>query len=199
MISGKMLKARGWPEGKVIGLAKAAAQTLEDEGMEREAILDRLDQVRADPGAYLATPRYADLARECIRRMTPEPTDDKLREQPVAYGVWGEECIDVEARTQIERALRLPVAVAGALMPDAHVGYGLPIGGVLATYNAVIPYAVGVDIACRMRLSVYDASPQTLAERPQHFQQALLDRTRFGMGVGWEKNQLPQHEVLDDP
>ena len=41
-------------------------------------------------------------------------------------------------------AARLPVAVAGALMPDAHKGYGLPIGGVLATENAVIPYAVGV-------------------------------------------------------
>ena len=42
------------------------------------------------------------------------------------------------------------MSVAGALTPDAHVGYGLPIGGVLATENAVIPYAVGVDIACRM-------------------------------------------------
>ena len=52
--------------------------------------------------------------------------------------------------------MRLPVAVRGALMPDAHVGYGLPIGGVLATENAVIPYAVGVDIACRMKLTVFD-------------------------------------------
>lgn len=41
-------------------------------------------------------------------------------------------------------------------MPDAHVGYGLPIGGVLATENAVIPYAVGVDIACRMKMTVLD-------------------------------------------
>ena len=41
-------------------------------------------------------------------------------------------------------------------MPDAHVGYGLPIGGVLATENTVIPYAVGVDIACRMKLTVLD-------------------------------------------
>ena len=39
-------------------------------------------------------------------------------------------------------------------MPDAHVGYGLPIGGVLALDGAVVPYAVGVDIACRMKLSV---------------------------------------------
>ena len=57
---------------------------------------------------------------------------------------------------QMANAAELPVAVRGALMPDAHRGYGLPIGGVLATENAVIPYAVGVDIACRMKLSVLD-------------------------------------------
>lgn len=44
------------------------------------------------------------------------------------------------------------------------VGYGLPIGGVLATRNAVIPYAVGVDIACRMKLSVLDIPAWTLGE-----------------------------------
>ena len=49
-------------------------------------------------------------------------------------------------------AASFAVAVRGALMPDAHLGYGLPIGGVLAVKDAVIPYAVGVDIACRMRL-----------------------------------------------
>jgi tRNA-splicing ligase RtcB (3'-phosphate/5'-hydroxy nucleic acid ligase) len=43
--------------------------------------------------------------------------------------------------------MRLPVSVGGALMPDAHLGYGLPVGGVLATEGAVIPWAVGVDIA----------------------------------------------------
>ena len=37
-----------------------------------------------------------------------------------------------------------------ALMPDAHSGYGLPVGGVIACDNAVIPYAVGVDIGCGM-------------------------------------------------
>lgn len=64
--------------------------------------------------------------------------------------------MEPEAVMQMEKACRLPVAVAGALMPDAHVGYGLPIGGVLATENAVIPYAVGVDIACRMKTTVLD-------------------------------------------
>lgn len=35
-----------------------------------------------------------------------------------------------------------------AIMADAHLGYGMPIGGVLATKNAIVPNAVGVDIGC---------------------------------------------------
>jgi len=35
-----------------------------------------------------------------------------------------------------------------AVMPDAHQGYGMPIGGVLATKDVIIPNAVGVDIGC---------------------------------------------------
>ena len=46
MITGKVLKARGWPEGKVIGLAKSAAEALEREGQEQEAILARVNRVR---------------------------------------------------------------------------------------------------------------------------------------------------------
>ena len=69
--------------------------------------------------------------------------------------VYGED-IEQGALQQMDNACRLPVAVAGALMPDAHQGYGLPIGGVLATDDAVIPYAVGVDIACRMKMTVLD-------------------------------------------
>jgi tRNA-splicing ligase RtcB (3'-phosphate/5'-hydroxy nucleic acid ligase) len=77
-----------------------------------------------------------------------------LRSSPVPCRTWGANYIEEEAMTQMNNAARLPVAIAGALMPDAHTGYGLPIGGVLATENAVIPYAVGVDIACRMMLTV---------------------------------------------
>src|SRR4029450_4060038 len=82
--------------------------------------------------------------------------DETIRETPLPYSIWGEAQVDANSRAQMDAAMRLPIGVAGALMPDAHVGYGLPIGGVLATEDAVIPYAVGVDIACRMRLSVYD-------------------------------------------
>ncbi|MBZ0283514.1 MAG: RtcB family protein [Anaerolineae bacterium] len=96
-------------------------------------------------------------------------------------------------------AMRLPISVAGALMPDAHVGYGLPIGGVLATEDAVIPYAVGVDIACRVRLSVFPQSPIVIKQKAGQFKNALIENTRFGAGKIWGKHERAEHDVLDDP
>jgi tRNA-splicing ligase RtcB len=87
------------------------------------------------------------------------------------------------------------VSVAGALMPDAHQGYGLPIGGVLATHNAVIPYGVGVDIGCRMCLSVFDIDPSELAQKEQYFARELNEATLFGAGK--EFQQSARHEVID--
>jgi len=81
-------------------------------------------------------------------------------------------------------------------MPDAHVGYGLPIGGVLALENAVIPYAVGVDIACRMKLSVLDVPVSTLDDNFDRCRHALEKGTRFGIGSEHEKPQ--DHAVLDE-
>jgi tRNA-splicing ligase RtcB (3'-phosphate/5'-hydroxy nucleic acid ligase) len=80
-------------------------------------------------------------------------------------------------------------------MPDAHVGYGLPIGGVLATHEAVIPYAVGVDIACRMKLTVLDLSLNALADEKTRLTQALERQTRFGMGATFRSRR--QHDVMD--
>lgn len=124
---------------------------------------------------------------------------EPIRVTPLPYPVWGADQIDQESRRQMDNAMRLPIAVAGALMPDAHVGYGLPIGGVLATDNAVIPYAVGVDIACRMRLSVFPQSPILIKQKVGQFRNALLEQTVFGAGGEWRGNQRADHEVLDDP
>ena len=63
MLTGKHLKLRGWPEGKIIGLAKAAGETLEAQGLDRETILDRLDAVRARPDDYLTDALYGPLAQ----------------------------------------------------------------------------------------------------------------------------------------
>src|SRR6185369_521076 len=68
MLTGKHLKLRGWPEGKIIGLAKATGEALEAQGLHRETILDRLDAVRARPDDYLTDAHYGPLAKECARR-----------------------------------------------------------------------------------------------------------------------------------
>src|SRR5687767_15809982 len=96
------------------------------------------------------------------------------------YKVWGEG-LEPDALNQMANACKLPVAVSGALMPDAHVGYGLPIGGVLATRDAVIPYAVGVDIACRMKMTVLDLPVRSLADDQPRLAKALERETRFGI------------------
>jgi tRNA-splicing ligase RtcB len=110
------------------------------------------------------------------------------------YRIWGEG-LEPEAVRQLQNACTLPVAVSGALMPDAHVGYGLPIGGVLATNNAVIPYAVGVDIACRMKLTVLDLPLRTLSDDQGRLSRALEQETRFGMGAAFRSRR--QHGVMD--
>ena len=110
------------------------------------------------------------------------------------YRIWGQG-LEADAVRQMTNACKLPVAVAGALMPDAHVGYGLPIGGVLATSNAVIPYAVGVDIACRMKLSVLGLPLTTLADEQPRLKKALERETRFGMGATFQSKR--EHEVMD--
>lgn len=124
--------------------------------------------------------------------------DEEIRATPLPYKVWGEEHIEEESRKQMDSAMRLPISVAGALMPDAHVGYGLPIGGVLATDNVVIPYAVGVDIACRVRFSVFPVSPIVIGQKSAQFKNALVEQTVFGAGGKWGGNLRAEHEVLDD-
>lgn len=104
---------------------------------------------------------------------------------PIPFGVWGEG-LDQNTLEQMSQACRVPSARAAALMPDAHLGYGLPIGGVLATQGTVVPYAVGVDIACRMRLSILDMPVEWIDSHREELSKVLMDRTRFGIGSAHE-------------
>ena len=100
------------------------------------------------PAVYAADPIYGPLATAIIEHAA---NDVPLSE--IEYASWGTDFDDNSIR-QIRNACKLPVSRAAALMPDAHSGYGLPIGGVLATENEIIPYGVGVDIACRMKMTI---------------------------------------------
>jgi tRNA-splicing ligase RtcB len=112
-----------------------------------------------------------------------------------SYPTWGTD-IEPDARAQMDAAMCLPITVAGALMPDAHVGYGLPIGGVLATDNTVIPYGVGVDIACRMMMTVFDIPPDVLQNEQPLYRRAIDAHTRFGVGAEWKTPK--HHDVMDE-
>jgi tRNA-splicing ligase RtcB len=200
MISGKDLIERGWRQGRLLGLALAAAERLRSVGMDDETVLRELEKVRTTPDA--ATHEALEpLARELagIRDAAAAALEDALRSVALPYCVWGADLIEAGTTAQMEGAMRLPVSVGGALMPDAHLGYGLPVGGVLATEGAVIPWAVGVDIACRMRLSVFDVAPDLLDERRDDLANVLLRNTNFGAGSKFKEGRRPEHEVLEDP
>ena len=199
MITGTDLVERGWPQGKVIDLALEAAANLHERGMDDDAILRELEKARVTPAAELDE-ALVPLAREWeVIRAAEDVPADELRDEALPYEVWGSDLIEQNTTAQMDGAMRLPVSVGGALMPDAHLGYGLPVGGVLATEGAVIPWAVGVDIACRMRLSIYDVSPDLLDERRDDLADVLLRNTNFGAGSKYKEGRRPEHEVLDDP
>ncbi|HET6410037.1 MAG TPA: RtcB family protein, partial [Chthoniobacteraceae bacterium] len=139
----------GVPEGEPMQHARDFISRYLAEGNDAAQLGEEIFQIVADAPAYFADSLRAPLARSLYRpAFTP-------RAELAPWRQWGED-LEPDAVRQMANSCALPVAVAGALMPDAHPGYGLPIGGVLATENAVIPYAVGVDIACRMKLTVYD-------------------------------------------
>jgi tRNA-splicing ligase RtcB len=123
------------------------------------------------------------------------------------YTIYGGEGIDQGSRTQMDNAIALPSARKAALMPDAHLGYGLPIGGVLATEGTILPYGVGMDIACRMRITLAgDAHPLTVQalidncpQENRYLDDALTKGTRFGMGNDYTRSGRQNHPVMDDP
>lgn len=130
------------------------------------------------------------------KALEPQPG---LMDTAAPHAVWGGDELDEGTLGQFVTACRLPVAAYGAQMPDGHVGYGLPIGGVLATRGAVIPYAVGVDIACRVKLTLVDLPPKRIKGLFERLRQTLLAETRFGVGAAFQRDDRREHDVMDDP
>jgi tRNA-splicing ligase RtcB (3'-phosphate/5'-hydroxy nucleic acid ligase) len=157
-------------------------------GGDKSRLEAEVKAIVANPALFAEDPMRKEFAKAIVN--SPPPP----RATPVPWRQWGEGLED-EAVNQMAKACLLPVSVAGALMPDAHVGYGLPIGGVLATENAVIPYAVGVDIACRMKMTVLDLPVRDLEHKQDRLARAIESETRFGVGANFKKRRL--HEVLD--
>src|SRR3989441_2465191 len=157
-------------------------------GGDKSRLHAEVEAIVRNPAAFSGDPLRGEFAKALLRAPPPP------RAEPVKYRQWGEG-LEHEAVMQMERACLLPVSVAGALMPDAHVGYGLPIGGVLATENAGIPYAVGVDIACRMKMTVLDLPLRDPEQQQDRLTRAIEAETRFGVGAMFRQRR--EHEVMD--
>lgn len=188
-MSSKDLVKLGVPLGEPMRHAVTLISKLVLSG-KKEQLEEQLKAVLADPASFVKDELRGELARALLK--APPPPRDKA----VPYKQWGKD-LEHEAVMQMERACLLPISVQGALMPDAHVGYGLPIGGVLAVEGAVIPYAVGVDIACRMKMTVLDWPSRELDRKPDALIQAIETETRFGVGARFDQHKR-QHAVMDE-
>jgi tRNA-splicing ligase RtcB len=183
----------GIPAGAAADEARRILQKAGSSRQNMAAVRTALQAVIATPAAYADDPVYGALAAQLIAHANAQ-VRYRARAGDAPYRIWGED-LEKDAVQQLKNACALPVAVSGALMPDAHVGYGLPIGGVLATREAVIPYAVGVDIACRMKMTVLDLPVSALSDDQTRLTRALERETRFGVGATFRTPRA--HDVMD--
>jgi tRNA-splicing ligase RtcB len=161
---------------------------------QKDELLVIFEKIVENPSLFLDDEIFADLANITKKnqiqnlQQKQEKKGFELKEEVPSFVIYGQENIEKSAIQQMETAMRLPISVAGALMPDAHHGYGLPIGGVLATESdKIIPFAVGVDIACRMCMSIFPMEFNFLEKHTQKFKNLLTKNTLFGTGKGFDK------------
>jgi len=103
--------------------------------------------------------------------------------------------IEESALQQAKNLANLPFAFKHvALMPDSHFGFGMPIGGVLATKGVIIPNSVGVDIGCGMRFMETDIHISNL---PTDKLKSIMGKIRKEIPMGFSKQNTPvtYHQV----
>ena len=102
-----------------VALGRAAGQGL-GMGLKGQRARQMVAEVVRNPRAFEADGIWGELARELLAEATP------MQHEPISYRTRGTD-IDEAAHVQMRQACQVPSAVGAALMPDAHVGYGLPI------------------------------------------------------------------------
>jgi len=137
-----------------------------------------------------------DVRQAITEEFGAPPVQETLRNECAPLAIFGGEHIEQAAIEQMQAALRLPVALRGALAPDAHPGYALPIGGIVTLQQALSPAFVGYDIGCRMMLSTYQLSQQEVRADRTRLLDVIERLTFFGKGVG--QDGTCNHPILDD-
>ena len=108
--------------------------------------------------------------------------------------VWGEPVYE-EALGQLETCVK--GAFGGALMADHHVGYSMPIGGVVAYVDKVSPSGVGYDIGCGNKAVLTDMPAKEARRKIGKIMDDVFRIISFGMGM--KNEEKVDHELYDDP
>ena len=191
-LSGKDIRKTGIKEDRAISITKNVLEYHYKQLRKKEA-LEIVKKIIKNPDKYANHPELGQIAKAL--RKAPKSASKSVNLSKVKpYSIYGEEHIEQGALQQMDTAMRLPISIKGSLMPDAHQGYGLPIGGVVATKNAVIPYGVGMDIGCRMCMSIYDLGKDFIRSNADKLEKILNEHTRFGRSEFQEKKE---HPVID--
>lgn len=194
-LKGKDLQKIGYHSDKVKSLA-INIMSSKFKYITKAEKLEILELILANPNDYLDHSELSVIADEFVEKVEHiDYATPKLLDEPINYSVFGKKFIDQNTINQMDLVMQLPISTKGALMPDAHVGYGMPIGGVVATMNEVIPYAVGMDIGCRMSLSIIDVGEDVLKKQAYQLKTVLMDSTEFG--VVKRASRKMNHDVLD--
>lgn len=214
-IDGNDIIELGVPEGPLVGKALRIVENMQSGASPenaKEIVLDHIKSVFESPEDFLGMAEAGetavrlesavefgrqteDFAEALIERREREQFLESLAplDEPQEFAEFGSGLIPMNAREQMRDAMRIPAAVKGAMMPDAHLGYGLPVGGVWGLDNAVSPNAVGVDIGCRMALSIF---PTTIQEQSRdRLAETITRNTHFGAGSG--SDDVTDHKVFD--
>lgn len=121
-----------------------------------------------------------------------------MREASQPITLFGELGTDIpyNAYEQMQTALSIPPATRGVMMPDAHHGYSVPIGGVVELENAISPAYIGFDISCMVMLTTFDISQTEFMQHREQIADDLRNETAFGIGSAFDNPR--KHKVMED-
>ena len=124
---------------------------------------------------------------------------DGVKKNAPPHRIYGEIGADIDPKAvhQFYTALKVQPAIQGALMPDAHYGYSLPIGGVVAYKNAVFPAGVGYDIGCQVCLTITDIPPIEMMTTRRQIQIMEIMKKHSHLSLGARRDKPLDSDIWD--
>jgi len=177
----KDFKSLGIYSNKTISIAMSILSKKQFKSFTIKMKTDLVKKIMDTPEEYINDKLLSLIAEQFIAPSEQEQEIIQLVEDEVELNVFGRPLIKSNAYQQMKTAMKLPIVRRGALMPDSHLGYGLPIGAALATEETIIPFAIGMDIGCRMSLTIYEVTERFFKMHEHKFKQAIIDNTAFGL------------------